>query len=121
MRDDTCTFSYVAAKDSAPKTATGIERAWRDLKLEFSRKGDGLPGAKYYKTISVQGPQLFAVKIDQTVWYHDEDKWHMYQTATDVKYDKIQLPDLNPRRPTLVSATTDDDEPCFCEQDETEP
>ncbi|CAF1180249.1 unnamed protein product [Rotaria sordida] len=118
MTDDMCTFSYISAKDYAPTTATGIERSWLDLKLEFNRKGDGLSGAKYYKTISVQGPQLFAVKMDQTVWYHDENKWHRYQTATDVKYDKIQLPDLNPRRTPLALTTIDDDDLCFGEQEE---
>src|SRR5437868_4400502 len=52
MTDDTCTFSYISAKDFAPKTATGVQRSWFDLKLEFGRQGEGLPGAKYYKTIS---------------------------------------------------------------------
>ncbi|CAF4349801.1 unnamed protein product, partial [Rotaria sordida] len=41
-----------------------------------------------------------------------------YQTATDVKYDKIQLPDLNPRRVPLASTTIDDDDLCFGEQEE---
>jgi len=123
MTDDKCTFSYVSARDSAPKTATGIERSWLDLKLEFNRQGEGLPGAKYYKTISVQGPQLFAVKHDQTVWYHDANKWHRYQTATDVKYDKMHSGNLNPVRETFISKSNgeyddDVDDPCFSVQAE---
>ncbi|CAF1413203.1 unnamed protein product [Rotaria sordida] len=118
MDYDTCTFSYVATKDRAPKTPTGIECSWLDLKLEFNRQGDGLPGAKYYKTITKEGPQLFAVKPDQSVWYHDENQWHRYQTATDVKYNQIHSPDLNPRRGTFTSTTDDDDdEPRFGEEE----
>ncbi len=124
MTDDTCTFSYVASKDFAPRTTTGIERTWLDLKIEFSRKGEGLPGAKYYKTISEKGPELFAVKPDQTVWYHDADKWHRYQTATDVKYNKIHSADLAPERKISTSKSNgdddDDDDPCFGVQDEEE-
>ena len=119
MTDDTCTFSYVAAKNSAPKTATGIEHTWLDLKLEFNRQWEGLAGAKYYQTISSQGPQLFAVKHDQIVWYHDENKWHRYQTATDVKHDKIHSENFNSKRATSVTTTDDDDddEPYFGEEE----
>ncbi|CAF3278128.1 unnamed protein product [Rotaria socialis] len=121
MTDDTCTYSYIAVKDCCPKIATGIERTWFDLKLEFNRRGEGLPGAKYYKTISAQGPQLFAVKMDQTVWYHDADRWHMYMTARDIKYGKMQSPDLNPERTIMPTAIKDDDgEPCFSEQEAAE-
>jgi hypothetical protein len=110
MTDDTCTFSYISKKDFAPKTATGVERSWFDLKIEFGRQGDGLSGAKYYKTVSKEGPQLFAVKLDQSVWYHDEGKWHKYQTATDVKYEEKKSND------------DDDDvnDPCFGMQVEEE-
>ncbi|CAF1466257.1 unnamed protein product [Rotaria sordida] len=67
---------------------------------------------------SDEGPQLFAVKPDQSVWYHDENQWHRYQTATDVKYDQIHSPDLNPRRGTFTSTTDDDDdEPRFSEEE----
>ena len=120
MSDDTCTYSYVAEKDSQPKIATGIERRWLDLKIECSRQGEGLPGAKYYKTISAQGPELFAVKPDQTVWYHDENKWKQYRTAKDVKYGTIRSENLNPKRGTFSSTTDDDDdEPRFGQQDGT--
>ncbi|CAF5092799.1 unnamed protein product [Rotaria sp. Silwood1] len=121
MDYDTCTFSYVATKDRAPKKPTGIESSWLNLKLEFGRRGEGLPGAKYYKTISVEGPQLFAVKPDQSVWYHDANQWHRYQTAADVKYGQIHSPDLNPRRGTFTSTTDEDDvddEPHFGEEEE---
>ncbi|CAF1011702.1 unnamed protein product [Rotaria sordida] len=120
MSNDTCTFSYVATKDSQPKIATGIECSWMDLKIEFSRQGKGVPGAKYYKTISEQGPELFAVEPDQTVWYHDENKWHRYQTAKDVKYGTIQSENLSPKRGTFSSTTDDDDdEPHFGQKDGT--
>jgi hypothetical protein len=118
MTDDTCTFSYISAKDFAPKTATGVERSWLDLKLEFSHQGEGLPGARYYKTISVQGPELFAVKHDQTVWYHDQNKWRKYIPATNIKYDKIHSNNLDPNRST-VAPTDDDDEPHFGEENKT--
>jgi hypothetical protein len=128
MTDDTCTFSYVATKDLAPRTTTGIERSWLDLKLEFNRQGEGLPGATYYKTISEKGPELFAVKPDQTVWYHDANKWHRYKTATDVKYGKLHSANLHPEREISASkANVDDDgdddvdEPCFGVQDEAKP
>jgi len=88
MTDNTCTFSYIAISDSTLKIATGIECSWLDLKLQFNLQGEELPGARYYKTISAQGPILFAVKPDQTVWYYNEDIWYRYQTATDVKYDQ---------------------------------
>jgi hypothetical protein len=120
MSDDTCTFSYISKRDLAPKTATGIERSWLDLKIEFGLQGEGLPGAKYYKTVSEQGPELFAVKPDQSVWYHDENIWKRYQTATDVKYDQVYSTDLNPKRGGTFSSTPDDDddEPHFGQQDE---
>ncbi|CAF1035530.1 unnamed protein product [Adineta ricciae] len=119
MSQDTCTFSYISIRDCQPKIATGIERAWLDLKLEFSRQGEGLAGAKYYKTVSLQGPQLFAVKFDQTVWYHDNNEWHRYITATDIKYGVSYVPELNPRRDTFASTTTDgDDEPEYGVQNE---
>jgi hypothetical protein len=81
-----CTFSYIRKSDLALTTTTGIERSWLDLKREFDLSGDGLPGAEYYKKISPQGPSLFAVKQDQTVWYFDNGKWSQYQSATDIKY-----------------------------------
>jgi hypothetical protein len=68
MTDDTCTFSYVAVKDFAPRTNAGIERSWLDRKLKFNRQGDGLPGTTYYKTISGKGRELFADQPDQSVW-----------------------------------------------------
>ncbi|UJR11376.1 hypothetical protein I4U23_015556 [Adineta vaga] len=119
MPRDTCTFNFISKRDGQPKTATGIEQSWLDLKIEFSRQGEGLPGATYYKTISLQGPQLFAVKPDQTVWYHDENRWFKYRTATAIKYDRLYGEDLFPRRDTFASTTTEeDDEPNFGEQDE---
>ncbi|CAF1147344.1 unnamed protein product [Didymodactylos carnosus] len=115
---DTCTFSYIAKKDFSPKTATGIERTWIDLKIECNRHGQGLAGAKYYKTISFQGPELFAVQLDQSVWYHDQNKWHRYQTASNVKYDKIQSSDLNPTRAMddLTISDDDDEQPFSVEE-----
>ena len=56
-----------------------------------------------FKKISEQSPQLFAVKPDKTIWYHDENGWHQYKTAEDVKYDSKPV--------------EDDSEPGFGEQD----
>ena len=82
----TCTFTYTSAKKFLVITATGVERSWNDLKIEFDLEGEGLSDARYYKTISVDGPRLFAVRPDQTVWYFDDDGWHRYQTAKDLQY-----------------------------------
>jgi len=53
------------------------------------------------------------------VWYHDENKWLAYRTATNVKYAKIYLVELNLQRKNSTSTKDDDDdESCIGEQDE---
>ena len=56
------------------------------MKTEFSQTGSGYPGAIYFKTISADGPQLFAVVDDKLVFYHENDCWHRYLTATYIKF-----------------------------------
>jgi hypothetical protein len=85
---DTCEFSYISLKTNLPVTARGIEKSWDDLKVEFNRIGDGIPGATHYKTVSAQGPQLFAVLDENRVFYHDNGQWFRYITATNVKFSQ---------------------------------
>lgn len=93
---DTCQFSYISRTTYEIVTALGIEQCWNDIKSEFELAVGPLSGAKYYKTISLQGPQLFAVKSKESVWYHDEGQWFCYRTACDIKQGVIN--DLNPKR-----------------------
>jgi hypothetical protein len=81
-----------------PKRALGIERSWEDLKEEMGRTGSGYPGAIYFKTISAQGPQLFAVVNADSVFYHDNGRWYRYITACDIKFDTMESNDPNPAR-----------------------
>jgi hypothetical protein len=80
-----------------PKRVLGIERSWEELKEEMCRTDPGYPGAIYFKTISVQGPQLFAIVNDDSVFYHDLRKWHRYITACDIKFGTMESsnPNLN--------------------------
>jgi hypothetical protein len=82
-----CTFTYVSAKDFSLKTVNGVETSWINLKIEFNLQGQDLPGARYYKKTSAEGPFIFAVRPDQSVWYFDDDQWYRYQTARDIRYD----------------------------------
>jgi hypothetical protein len=100
---DTCQFSYISLKTYLQTTAIGIERAWDSLKMEFDRSGPGIPGATYYKTISAQGPQLFAVVDENQVFYHDKGQWFRYITATDVKFGQMNTTD-DPQRATTEDA-----------------
>jgi hypothetical protein len=54
------------------------------------------------------------------VWFHDENKWHLYRAATDVKHAKIHSVELNLQRKNSTSITDDDDDPesCIGEEDE---
>ena len=104
---DTCEFAYISRVDSLPKQVLGIERSWEQLKLEMGRTGSGYPGAIYFKTISYQGPQLFAVIDDKTVLYHDQNKWHRYITACDVRFGTMESTNLNPPRATSDTIITD--------------
>lgn len=81
-----CTFTYTSAKTLSLITTSGIEKPWSDVRLEFDLQGPGLPGARYFKKISVDGPFIFAITPDQKVWYCDDSQWHQYQTAKDIRY-----------------------------------
>ena len=83
-----------------PKRVWGIERSWEELKEEFGRTGPGYPDATYFKTISYDGPQLFAVVNDDSVLYHDRGQWHRYITARDIKFSTVESSDTNPKRAT---------------------
>ena len=74
-----------------PVHVTGVERTWEYLKDAFRRKSDGLPdsSAKYYETMGC-GPFLFAV-CGETVYYHDEELWTPYTSATNIEYDSISI------------------------------
>lgn len=106
---DTCEFSYISRVDSLPKQVLGIERSWEQLKLELDRTGSGYPGAIYFKTITYQGPQLFAVVDDGTVLYHEGNGWHRYITAFDVRFGTMESTNLNPPRATSDTVITGQD------------
>jgi hypothetical protein len=86
---NTCEFYYIRRRDNLPIQAKGIEKSWFELQREFGRNGLGYPGATYYKTISADGPELFAVVNKKWVLYHDGGKWHRYVTACDIKFETI--------------------------------
>lgn len=72
---DACRFSYISAKTNMPRTAVGINRSWDSLRVDFGRSGPGVPGATHYKTISLEGPEIFAVLDNKQVFYHDRGEW----------------------------------------------
>ncbi len=81
--------------------ATGVETSWYDLKQEFDREGDSCrPGASYYRTISIEGPFLFAVVKGEYVFYHDAGKWIQYNSAHGVRFGVINSSTLHPLRAT---------------------
>jgi hypothetical protein len=86
---NTCEFYYIRRRDNLPIQAKGIEKTWSELQREFGRNGPGYPGASYFKTISSEGPELFAVVNQRWVLYHDGGKWHRYITACDIKFETI--------------------------------
>ena len=97
---DTCEFLYISRIDSMPKRVLGIEQSWEELKRDMGREGPGCPDAIYFKTISAQGPQLFAVVNGDTVFYHDNGQWHQYITACDIKFGMIESNNSNISRAT---------------------
>ncbi len=88
---NTCSFTFISSRTLLPCHVFGVERTWEYLKQEFDRRSDGLPDAKYYETIGT-GPQLFAV-VGDLVYYHDEEKWFPYQTATNIEYGLMKIDD----------------------------
>ncbi len=88
---NTCSFTFIRLRTLLPCRVFGVERTWEYLKQEFDRHSDGLPVAKYYETIGA-GPQLFAV-VGDLVYYHDEEKWLPYQSATNIEYGLMKIDD----------------------------
>lgn len=89
---NTCSFSFVSLRTFIPCRAMGIERTWDYLKIEFNREGDGLPdpAARYFETVG-PGPQLFAV-IGSSVYYHDQQQWFRYNSAHDIIFGTMEIP-----------------------------
>lgn len=104
---DTCEFSYISRMDSTPRRVLGIEQSWEELKRDMGRAGSGCTGAIYFKTISAEGPQLFAVVDDHTVFYHEHGQWHRYITACDIKFGTIEPKNCNMVRATKTEAQGD--------------
>ena len=88
---NTCSFTFTSLRTNLLCHVIGVERTWEYLKQEFNRHSDGLSDAKYYETMGA-GPQLFAI-VGDTVYYHDEEKWHPYVTATNVVYEIMDIDD----------------------------
>ncbi|UJR18267.1 hypothetical protein I4U23_005170 [Adineta vaga] len=96
---DTCSFNYTSEMANQSRRATGVESSWHDLKYQFSRTGESCrPGATYYRTISFQGPYLFAVVDNNYVFYHDAGKWTQYESANSITFGIIHSPTLHPER-----------------------
>lgn len=89
---DTCQFSYIRASDDTFRTVIGVEQAWDVLREKCDRTGPGIPGASYYLTITIDGPDLFAV-LDKnnklSVYHHEDGQWHRYVSALDIKFGTI--------------------------------
>ena len=100
---DTCRFTFISRQNDAKRTAVGVEQAWEVLCAKLHRTGAGLPNGTHYFTISVEGPELFAVDVSGTaVYYHDCGQWCRYITACDI----IQgtLPDTGSGCPPRATA-----------------
>lgn len=84
---DTCQFTYIRLRDDAKITAVGVEQAWEVLCAKLQRNGPGLTNGTHYFTVSVNGPELFAVAEDDNglgVYYHECGRWCRYITAHDI-------------------------------------
>jgi hypothetical protein len=88
---NTCSFTFTSLRTRLPCRVLGVERTWEYLKEEFNRHSDGLPNAKYNETRGL-GPHLFAV-VDDTVYYHDEEKWFPYISAINIEYGIMNIDD----------------------------
>ncbi len=102
---DTCRFTYISLRDGAQITAVGVEQAWEVLRAKLGRDGPGLPNGTHYFTISVEGPQLFAVNADAdrtNVYYHECGQWCRYITASDIIYGT--MPDTGTGCPPRANA-----------------
>ncbi|CAF0870445.1 unnamed protein product [Adineta ricciae] len=87
----TCSFTYVSTRTHQPRRVTGVERTWEYLKERFNRASEGLPdlSTRYFETTGF-GPFLFAV-ADDAVFYHDEEKWTQYKSASDIEYGTMTI------------------------------
>lgn len=85
----TCEFYYIRSRDNLPILAKGVEKSWPELQAECQRTGPGYPNATYYKTISDEGPELFAVVNKKWVLYHEGGTWHRYISACDLKFETV--------------------------------
>jgi hypothetical protein len=81
-----------------PKRALGIEQSWEELQRDLGRTGPGCSDALYFKSVSTQGPQLFAVVNDNSVFYHDNGQWYQYITAYDIKLGAMESNNSNVSR-----------------------
>jgi hypothetical protein len=88
---NTCSFTFISLRTKLPCYVTGVERSWEYLKEEFDRHSDGLSDAKYYETMG-PGPQFFAV-LGNAVYYHNENKWFPYISATDIVHGIMDFDD----------------------------
>ncbi|CAF1093266.1 unnamed protein product [Adineta steineri] len=64
-----------------------------DLCMEFNRNGPSCPvrNAVHFKRVGLVGPELFAVCLDTLqIFYHDEDQWHQYQSARNIRFGRSQ-------------------------------
>lgn len=100
IRMDTCQFSYIQRTTYLPITALGFEQSWEQLKVEFDYHGPGYPGAICYKTISLRGPELFAVVNNEWVLYYENEQWHRYISAIDIKLGRMNMMLDEPERAT---------------------
>ncbi|CAF0914904.1 unnamed protein product [Adineta ricciae] len=84
-----CEFIFLSNK-TADRTivyAQGIESSWYDLKRKLHREGDAYDmAASYYQKTRQKdrGPELFAIINSDTVFYHHNNQWHMYNSARNV-------------------------------------
>ena len=95
---DTCQFSFVQRTTYLPVTALGFEQSWEEIKVAFGYHGPGYPGATYYKTISLRGPEMFAVVNNEWVLYYEDEQWHRYISATDIKLGRMNIMLAEPER-----------------------
>ena len=97
---NTCEFCFIWRRTNKPIKVKGIEIPWPELQLEFGCTGAGYLGATHYKTISSDGPQLFAVVDKKWALYYEGGTWRRYTTARDFKFDAIHHDRLNSKEAT---------------------
>ena len=91
-----CEFTYISSKYYRTLLAKGIESLWYDLKRKFELTGPECSSeASYYETTSNQGPRLFAIINDHSVFYYYNGKWHNYMTAENVICNMIPYSNIN--------------------------